>query len=298
MPTLATIVFSNSLILGRIITHLDQKALAQLCLVGKQTWQLAVLRLWDRPVLRTIEQFERFSRTVGTALPFELRNYQRYGDLPRELDFSMLARRWDKLGYDLLAPVFKHCLRMYDIDMNLCQALHSDQFERLFADNPHIGKSLGYLNISETFFSATSIVSVLNMLPELRYLLVSETETDDSVLETISQSLPNLISLQIDRCELVSDVGIKALADGCPDLKCLTAKECWGILDTELVDRINAGNGWEDLDDPQDYDSYGHSNSEDNEDEGEDDANDFILEYLEEFSMASNLPGFHVQRNR
>ncbi|KAJ2488571.1 hypothetical protein IWW37_004680 [Coemansia sp. RSA 2050] len=276
--------------------HLDQKDLVQLCLVGKQTWQLVVLRLWERPILHTIEQFERFSNTVGSALPFGLRNYQRYGDLPRKLDLSMLARRWDKLGYDLLAPVFKHCSRLSDIDMSLCQALDGDQFERLFADNPQIGKSLGYLDISETSFSVAKIVSVLNMLPELTYLLVNETKTDDSVLEAISKSLPDLVCLQIDRCELVSDIGIKALADGCPNLTCLSTRECWGILDTELVDEINAGNGWEDLDDPQNYDSYDYTNSE--EEEYEDDTDGSILWYLDEYSMENNLPGFYVHRNR
>ncbi|KAJ2868317.1 hypothetical protein GGH94_000157 [Coemansia aciculifera] len=265
-PTPATCVISNSLILDEILPHLEQHDLAQLCLVQKQTWQLVVSRLWEKPLLHTIDQFERFASSIGAALPFELRNHQCYGDLICELDFSMVARRWDKLGYDLLAPVFKHCSRVKDVDLSLCRILLGVQFEHLFTDNPRLCASLTSVDISETLFPASNIVSVLNILPGITTLVLNETETDDSVLEVVSKSLSSLEWLEIDRCELITDVGIKAVADGCPKLAYLSIRECWGILNTDLVEKINARGGWEDLTGSQVYEDSDYSDSDEYED--------------------------------
>ncbi|KAJ2034346.1 hypothetical protein GGI08_002025 [Coemansia sp. S2] len=262
-PTTATCVISNSLILDEVISHLEQHDLAQLCLVRKQTWQLVVSRLWEKPLLHTIDQFERFASSIGATLPFELRNYQCYGDLICELDFSMVARRWDRLGYDLLAPVFKNCSRVKDVDLSLCRILLGDQFERLFIDNPRLCASLTSVDISETLFPVSNLVSVLNILPGITTLVLNETETDDSVLEVVSKSLPSLEWLEIDRCELVTDVGIKAVADRCPKLAYLSIRACWGILNTDLVDKINTRGGWEDLTVSQVYEGSDYDEDED-----------------------------------
>ncbi|KAJ2738517.1 hypothetical protein GGI20_006262, partial [Coemansia sp. BCRC 34301] len=83
--------------------------------------------------------------------------YQCYGDLLCELDLSMVERRWDKLGYDLLASVFKHSTRLEKLDLSLCQMVSGNQFERLFADNPRVCASLTSLDISETVFPVSSL---------------------------------------------------------------------------------------------------------------------------------------------
>ncbi|KAJ2454390.1 hypothetical protein GGF42_003612 [Coemansia sp. RSA 2424] len=223
------------------------------------------------PVLLSVEQFELFTRSVGAALPFTLRNYQCYGDLLCELDLSMVARRWDKLGYDLLAPVFKVCTRLRVLDMSLCQTVLSNQFERLFTDSPRICASLTSLDISETTFSIDSMTQVLSKLPGITSLVLNETSADDTVLGVVSKSMPSLEWLEIDSCEAVTDVGIKAIFDGCPKLAYLSTRECWDILNTDLVEQINARGGWEDIDVPQVYEDneYDDNDEYDGYDDGE-----------------------------
>ncbi|KAJ2908432.1 hypothetical protein GGI21_002892 [Coemansia aciculifera] len=252
--TPATYVINNSLIVDKVISHLDQLDFVQLCLVRKQTWQLAITHLWMRPLLHSVEQFELFARSAATALPFELRSYQHYGDLLHDLDLSMVVRRWDKLSYESLAPVFKHCVRLERLDLSLCQHLLGAQFENLFADNPRICASLTFLDISETTFCSHNLIAVLTKLPGITALILGETSTDDSVLEAISKHMPCLEWLEIDSCESVSDLGIKAIFEGCPKLAYLSTRECWGVLDTDVIAQINARGGWEDIEVLQDYD--------------------------------------------
>ncbi|KAJ2049495.1 hypothetical protein H4S04_003189 [Coemansia sp. S16] len=119
------------------------------------------------------------------------------------------------------------------------------------------------MDISETLFPVSNLVSVLSILPGITTLVLNETETGDSVLEVVSKSLPSLEWLEIDRCELVTDVGIKAVADRCPKLAYLSIRACWGILNTDLVDKINTRGGWEDLTVSQVYEGSDYDEDED-----------------------------------
>ncbi|KAJ2744390.1 hypothetical protein GGI20_002995, partial [Coemansia sp. BCRC 34301] len=53
-----------------------------------------------------------------------------------------------------------------------------------------------------------------------------------------------------------------AVYDGCPKLEYLGTSECWNILDTDLVDKINARSGWENVDVSQDYSDDSIDNSD------------------------------------
>ncbi|KAJ2744498.1 hypothetical protein GGI20_002936, partial [Coemansia sp. BCRC 34301] len=62
-----------------------------------------------------------------------------------------------------------------------------------------------------------------------------------------------------------------AVYDGCPKLEYLGTSECWNILDTDLVDKINARSGWENVDVVQvyDYDVYNDSDEYGDDDDGQ-----------------------------
>ncbi|KAJ2490723.1 hypothetical protein IWW37_002925 [Coemansia sp. RSA 2050] len=78
----------------------------------------------------------------------------------------------------------------------------------------------------------------MTLLPGVIGLKLNVTTTDDSVLVVISQSMPDLELLGIERCG-ASNIGIRALEEGCPELMYLHTEICGGITDTLLVQQIN-----------------------------------------------------------
>ncbi|KAJ2813693.1 hypothetical protein H4S07_000496 [Coemansia furcata] len=105
--------------------------------------------------------------------------------------------------------------------------------------------------------------AVLSMLPGITTLCLNETDADDAMLKIISTTMPNLEWLEMDDCLHVTDIGLQDVADGCPKLAYLSANECWGILNTDLVEKINAKGGWEDLEGSQASEGYDYADSDD-----------------------------------
>ncbi|KAJ2789905.1 F-box and leucine-rich repeat protein 4 [Coemansia linderi] len=218
--------------------HLAKRDLAQLCLVCKHAWQLVAPFMWDTPSLRTVSQLQLLSRSVGVALPLAVDDCKCYGDLLFSLDLSGVADRWDTVDYDTLAPIFKYCPRLQELNMSGCQKLTDAQFEQLFTYNAPLCSSLVSVDFSDTYFLASSVSRVVELLPGVIGLKLNVTTTDDDVLVAISRYMPDLERLEIERCG-VSDIGIQALDEGCPDLVYLHTEMCGGITDTALVQQIN-----------------------------------------------------------
>ncbi|KAJ2868275.1 hypothetical protein GGH94_000262 [Coemansia aciculifera] len=211
--------------------------------------------MWEIPYLPTVKQLELLSRSVSVALPFSIDDYKCYGDFLYKLDLSSVADRWDTIDYNILAPIFKHCMRLEKLNMNGCQKLVEIRFECLFAYNAKLCSSLKSVDFSETFFLVSSVSRILKLLPSVQKLLLNVTTTDDELLVVISQSMPDLEWLEIERCG-VSDVGIRALAKGCPKLAYLRTEMCEGIMDTRLVQQVNAGGKQEAVFDIKGYDTF------------------------------------------
>ncbi|KAJ2064580.1 hypothetical protein GGI17_000907 [Coemansia sp. S146] len=203
------------------------------------------------------------------ALSLAIDDYKCYGDFLYKLDLSSVADQWDKIDYNILVPILKHCARLEKLNMSGCQKLVEIQFESLFAYNANLCSSLKSVDFSETFFLVSSVSRILKLLPNVRKLMLNVTTTDDELLVAISQSMPDLEWLEIERCG-VSDVGIHALAKGCFKLAYLRTEMCGGIMDTRLVQEINSGGKQEAVFDMKVYNTFLSVFNDDDDDDNDD----------------------------
>ncbi|KAI9501491.1 hypothetical protein BX070DRAFT_227925 [Coemansia spiralis] len=250
-------VWNNSLIVGGLVGFMDKSSLLQICLTCKQGWLYAIALLWSTPDITTMRNFRSFAATVGKPLPHSVGEHAHYGELVRIFDLFMLAGRWERLGYDDVAPVFKHCTRLRKIGMNLCQHISDISFVKLFTENPHLS-SITALDLSELMLEDQAIYEIIGRLPNLHRLELNETNAGYLTCCAIVDSLPNIRWLDLSDCNLMDDNCVRMLLNGCKHLTHLSVEGCFHVVD-ELNIAGLAVDEWTD-----EYDaSSGYSSAED-----------------------------------
>ncbi|KAJ2666777.1 hypothetical protein IW148_000502 [Coemansia sp. RSA 1199] len=175
----------------------------------------------------------------ATQLPIRLRNHHCYGELVREIRLSMLPGRWDKVDYTHMLMFVGSCTNLKLLDMNLCGNMRSSELVGLFLLCPSVCLSLEYLDICETGFSASAITRVLQLMPNLQHLDISDTDADDDLLVVVSQSNQKLTYLAVAGCINVSNMGIKAVVESCTKLEVVDIAECPFIDDYAFLEANN-----------------------------------------------------------
>ncbi|KAJ2064581.1 hypothetical protein GGI17_000908 [Coemansia sp. S146] len=263
------LVFSNTLLLGRIADYLKQSDLARLCQTHKLGWQTIIPRLWKSPQLHTIKNIEAFSRSVGIALPYTMGAFWCYGYLVQVLGVSEIYTRPYTLTYDLLAPVLKHCLQVKVLNLKRCRNLCSNDFRNLFLSSPLLCSSLTYLNIARMSPIISHVKVVFKQLPSVKQLILNRTNINNAVLVIVSKSMPDLEHLEIVKCGRVTNVAIQARAKGCPKLAYLQTRRCQHIHNTGLLQQIGARGGpvhvYDDSGSDEEYSDYYDYGSDDDE---------------------------------
>ncbi|KAJ2503160.1 hypothetical protein GGH96_000409, partial [Coemansia sp. RSA 1972] len=125
------------------------------------------------------------------------------------------------------------------LDMNLCGNMRSSEFVSMFLLCPDICESLEYLDICETRFSTSAMSRVLQLMPNLQHLDVSDTDADDDLLEVVSQSNTKLSYLAVGGCINTSNAGIKQVVEKCPQLQVVDIAECPFIDDFAYLEANN-----------------------------------------------------------
>ncbi|XP_010417631.1 PREDICTED: putative F-box/LRR-repeat protein 23 [Camelina sativa] len=92
---------------------------------------------------------------------------------------------------------------------------------------------LEYLHVPSFIFSRESLRVVGKSCPNLKTLKLhhhcpSSRDADDSIAMIIADSMPGLRHLELCGHPL-SNMGLKAILDGCPHLECLDLRECFHI---------------------------------------------------------------------
>ncbi|KAJ2868257.1 F-box/LRR-repeat protein 15 [Coemansia aciculifera] len=254
------LVFSNTLLLGKIADYLKQSDLARLCQTHKLGWQTIIPRLWKSPQLHTIKKIEAFSRSVGIALPYTMGAFWCYGYLVQVLGVSEIYTRPYTLTYDLLEPAFKYCVQAKVVNLKQCKSLCGKDFRSLFLSSPQLCLSLTYLNITGMETIVSHVKVVFKRLPSIKSLVLNRTNINNAVLLIVSQYMPDLEHLEIVKCGQVTDVAIQALAIGCPKLAYLLIRRCKSIHSTGLLQQIGARSGpvhvYDDSGSDEEYSGY------------------------------------------
>ncbi|KAJ1965466.1 hypothetical protein GGI12_000737 [Dipsacomyces acuminosporus] len=189
-------------------------------------------------------QLVAFIDTVEQPTAFNVRGCEKYGDLVRVIDLSLLNGRWERVSYHHLDQILHYCEHITHLNINLCQYLEDSEFERLFSENQAVCQSLVMLDIGETMFAEHSIQKVLRMLPNIKTLGLGETYISDATLSVIAECFPELRSLDINQCTEVHNEGIDALLGACKKLQFIDVNGCY-MLDDERVSQLNSNLGWE-----------------------------------------------------
>ncbi|KAJ2283989.1 hypothetical protein GGH14_000486 [Coemansia sp. RSA 370] len=131
------------------------------------------------------------------------------------------------------------CLNLKLLDMNLCGNMRSSEFVALFLPNIELCSSLEYLDICETGFSVQAMTQVLQLMPNLQHLDVSDTDADDDLLNVVSQSNTKLLYLAVGGCINISNAGIKRVVESCLQLQVVDIAECPFIDDYAFLEANN-----------------------------------------------------------
>ncbi|KAJ2349439.1 hypothetical protein GGH91_000807 [Coemansia sp. RSA 2671] len=248
MASIATpmdLVFGNDLLLNKITKYLKRPDLAQLRQINKLGQQTATPLLLKSPQLRSLKQFEAFSRAVGNSLPNATRAFRYYGHLVQVLDFSRARKLFLAMTYDLIIPIFMYCRRLKVFDFKRCFELSGDVFRALFLAGRELCASLTSLNITGMNSIVQHLKVVFRRLPNITTLILNRTNVNDKVVLIISQCMPRLEHLEIVKCGQVTDIAILALASGCPKLAYLLTRRCKRIQNISLLEQISARGGKE-----------------------------------------------------
>ncbi|KAJ2490722.1 hypothetical protein IWW37_002924 [Coemansia sp. RSA 2050] len=271
IATLADLVFGNTLLMDTIAKHLRQPALVQLCQVHKLGRQTVTPLLLRSPQLRTHKQVQAFSRYVGIPIPYVTSMIQCYGDLVQALDLSEIWIQSLAMTYDILSLIFMYCRRVKVLSLKRCHKISGNDFRYLFLAGRELCWSLISLNVTGMHSIIPHLKVVFRQLPNIKTLILNRTNINDAVIIIISQHMPSLELLEIVKCSQVTDVGIQALASGCPKLAYLQTRRCKRIHNVSLLQQISARGGKEvDYDDSGSYEEYyGYYNHENDYDSGD-----------------------------
>ncbi|KAJ2827522.1 hypothetical protein IWW50_001849 [Coemansia erecta] len=80
------------------------------------------------------------------------------------------------------------------------------------------------------------MMTVLQLMPNLRHLDISDTDADDDLLAIISRSGYKLTYLAVAGCINVSNAGIRCVVEQCKDLEVVDIAECPYIDDYEFLE--------------------------------------------------------------
>ncbi|KAJ1732654.1 hypothetical protein LPJ61_001944, partial [Coemansia biformis] len=182
--------------------------------------------------------------------------------LVRELDMGMLGGRWDKVDYAHMSKILGGCSNLKVLDMSLCLALRSSEFENMMSSSQGMQRSLTHLDISETSFSVPSMQHAFEQMPNLRFLNLTSTQASDEVLQTISERNTALVSLNLTDCVDVTDDGVRLVVAACRSLSELIVIDCPYVEDYEYLSRANISYQWEELIDTANATPSDHSHTD------------------------------------
>ncbi|KAJ1718980.1 hypothetical protein LPJ61_006412, partial [Coemansia biformis] len=175
--------------------------------------------------------------------------------LVRVLDTDMVSGRWDTVDYAHMSKILGSCSNLKVLDMSLCLALQSSEFENMMTSSQGMQQSLTHLDISETSFSVLSMQHAFEQMPNLRFLNLSSTQASDEVLQTISERNTAIVNLNLTNCVDVTDDGVRLVVAASSII------DCPYVEDYEYLSRANISYQWEELIDTANATRADHSHT-------------------------------------
>ncbi|KAJ1970234.1 hypothetical protein IWQ62_000061 [Dispira parvispora] len=238
-------------VVDRILRYvaLDQDTLWACALVN-QVWNLAAtLRLWRRPVLRTLSTVDLFNRTLASAscaimvgdhhtVPWldGRPTTHSYLDYIVHLDFTSLdsvQRNSSRLSR-LMACTLRYIRisSLQTLDLGFCKGLSNYHLQRLA---PQLG-SLETLNLAGSGRQDIVLAKLVQHTPRLtRLSLAWNIQLTTFGIIQLAHRCPQLQYLDLSHCSLVEDTAVIALATRCRQLQVLYVSYCHSLTDVAIM---------------------------------------------------------------
>ncbi|KAJ2711512.1 hypothetical protein H4R19_003216 [Coemansia spiralis] len=237
--------WGNDVVLCQLIQHLSPASLAAVSSTDRRGWTYAVPRLWSRLEPQQIKSFRLLASTVGNPPLLRLGSHRCYGSLVRVLDLGMLAGRWDKVDYQHMSAILANCSHLRTLDMSLCLSLRSSEFEGMMLASREMCQSLADLDISEASFSVSSMLSALQLMPNLKSLNLTSTQANDELMKALSIHNKLLVHLNTTDCVDVTDTGIRWVVESCRSLSELIVIDCPYVEDYTYLSQAGISYQWD-----------------------------------------------------
>jgi hypothetical protein len=127
--------------------------------------------------------------------------------------------------------IARHCPRMEYVELKR-NAVTYDGFQALARACPLREMNLGWFKYVPGWSQA--VVRLLAHCPHLRILETYEERLKDTVLHAIAAHCPELTSLSIGSCKLVTYAGVIAVVEACPQISRLDLSGCNKLTDAAL----------------------------------------------------------------
>ncbi|XP_053374436.1 F-box/LRR-repeat protein 4-like [Mercenaria mercenaria] len=128
--------------------------------------------------------------------------------------------------------IAKSCPNLEELDIGSCKGIDSDGFYDISSL-----QSLKRLNLYRTNIDQYALLSIIRSCSGLKHLNLGSTDcvhAFDEVLLALGNNTKKLVSLDLWRCRTVSNVGVSALANGCPDLQELDIGWCADVKSSSM----------------------------------------------------------------
>ncbi|KAJ3265281.1 hypothetical protein HK104_006316, partial [Borealophlyctis nickersoniae] len=135
-------------------------------------------------------------------------------------------------------------LEMRNLELSFARNITPVSFAHVATSRPSQLHSLDLSNISLVHPDAVQgLADLIKAQPLLNRLMLagSPSLVTDATCECISQSLPNLLSLDMSECGQVTDAGVAAIARGCPSLEEVNLKGCTQLTDITVKAFVHNG---------------------------------------------------------
>ena len=133
----------------------------------------------------------------------------------------------DGITDDAMSTISQYCPQLTYLDLSGCDDLSDNAIIALFQGCIN----LAHLNLGECDFSDASIIAI-TFSPRAHCLLnltLCDCNITDVSVILLSQGCPNLVSLDVSRCETITDDSVFMLPKGCPKLERILLKGCYQL---------------------------------------------------------------------
>ncbi|CEG84553.1 hypothetical protein RMATCC62417_18337 [Rhizopus microsporus] len=206
-------------ILIDIVSHLkdEQYSLGQLISTSKTMHKAALPMLYRSPHFEKMDSFKSF---VANLTP-------EVGSFVYELDLHMLVHRWKSITAVLLTQLTCKTRNLQVLNLDFCVELSNNALREII-------KPLGDLRILGLddclLLGDVAVEAIVNSCPFIVELGLSSTHIRDKSLFLIAKHLVHLERVYLSSCDHITEVGIKALLDGCKKLKHFDVRDCYNIV--------------------------------------------------------------------